>query len=340
MLTITMQGSNYILLSHGAGGRLTHELVEKLFLKNFYNPVLAKLEDAATIDIKGRVAFTVDGFVVKPVFFPGGDIGKLSIAGTVNDLAMKAARPVALSASFIIEEGFEVSKLEEIVESMKKTAGDVGVEILCGDTKVVEKGACDGIFIITSGIGIVETDYEISMSKAARGDVVIVSGPIAEHGVSILVSRGDYFFEGKILSDCAPLWEPISLLIKNVPQIHVLKDPTRGGVATALNEIALSSGKEIVIDESAIPVKREVLAVCDVLGIDPLYVACEGRFICILPEEYASKALSILRSHPLTKQASIIGEVKAEGNTVRMRTSIQGYRIIRMLEGEALPRIC
>ncbi|MCS7184508.1 MAG: hydrogenase expression/formation protein HypE [bacterium] len=342
-LIITMPIHKYknILISHGAGGRLTHELIESLFLRNFYNEKLAKLEDAASLRVNSsRVAFTTDAFVVKPIFFPGGDIGKLAVCGTINDLAMKAAKPIAISTAFIIEEGFDMEKLEVIVDSIKTTAMEAKVEVVCGDTKVVEKSSADGIFIVTSGIGLIQTDYEVSYSNARVSDVIIISGTIADHGAAVLVARESYNFETNIHSDCAPLWEPIRMLIESIPEIHVLKDPTRGGLATSLNEIALASKKQLVINEVDIPIKKDVLAACDVLGIDPLYLASEGRFICILPEKYAQSAISVLKEHPLTRNAKIIGYVNEGSPSVKMITKICGERLIRMLEGEPLPRIC
>ena len=333
--------SEKILLSHGAGGRMTHELVESMFLKNFRNDALEKLDDAALLDIEpGRIAFTTDAFVVKPVFFPGGDIGKLAVCGTVNDLAVMGAKPIALSAAVIIEEGFETLALEKIVLSMRDAAASAGVNIVCGDTKVVEKGGADGIFIATAGIGVLRSGSRISGRNAGPGDCVILSGTIGDHGISVLQARGEYELEGIVQSDCAPLNGIIKRLLDICPEVRVLRDPTRGGLATTLNEIAKSSGVRVEIFENALPVLPSVKTACGILGIDPLYVANEGKFVAFLPDSFADQAVLALKEHPLGRNTVKIGRVIGGKPGVEMVTSIGGRRPLRMLEGEQLPRIC
>lgn len=330
-----------VLLAHGAGGRLTHRLIEDIFLKDLANPVLARLDDAAELSVEpGRIAFTTDAFVVHPLIFPGGDIGKLAVCGTINDLAMKGARPVALSAAFIIEEGLEISVLRQIVQSMKLAAKECGVDIVCGDTKVVERGAANKLFITTSGIGAVTAKNEISGQNARAGDSVLLSGTIADHGVSVLQARGEYDFSGVVESDCAALNGIVAELLEKVLDVHVLRDPTRGGLATTLNEIAKSSNVRIEINETSIPVNPQVQAACNLLGIDPLFIANEGKFIALVPRRFTETALQVLRNHPLGHKAVEIGRVVEGRQGVEMLTSIGGRRPIRMLEGEPLPRIC
>lgn len=338
---MTPSNNGHIFLSHGAGGRLTHELIEKLFLKNLRNPALSKMDDAAEFNIPpNKVAFTTDAFVVRPIFFPGGDIGKLSVCGTVNDLAMKGAMPTALSFAIIIEEGLEIAALEKIVLSVKETAQECNVNIVCGDTKVVERGSADQIFIVTSGIGAIIAKNEISGQNAEAGDVIILSGTIGDHGISVLQAREEFEFQGMVKSDCAPLHDIVHKLLDICPEVHVLRDPTRGGLSTTLNEIAKSSQVKIEVEEDKIPISTSVRSACNLLGIDPLYIANEGKFVAFLPERYAEQSLEAIRNHPLGKDAVRIGKV-VEGKTgVEMVTTIGGRRPLRMLEGEQLPRIC
>lgn len=333
--------ANKILLAHGSGGRLSHELIEKLFLANLNNPVLAKMDDAAEITIpSNRIAFSTDAFVVDPFFFPGGDIGKLSVCGTINDLAMKGAMPTGISTAFMIEEGFDFETLQKIVDSLNRTAKTANVPVICGDTKVVEKGSLDKLFIVTSGIGTVISKNEISGKNARIGDAIILSGTIGDHGLSVIQARGQYQFEGTVKSDCAPLNHIVKKLIDFCPEIHVLRDPTRGGLATTLNEIAKSSQVKIEIFEENIPVSVPVRSACNLLGIDPLYVANEGKFIAVIPKNYAEDSLKILKEDPLGTNAVQIGHVTEGKAGVEMVTTIGGRRPLRMLEGEQLPRIC
>ncbi len=340
----------HITLAHGSGGRAMHDLVEGLFLEYFKNPLLEKLEDQAVFEIPAsakKLAFTTDSYVVDPIFFPGGDIGCLAVHGTVNDLAVSGARPLYLSAGFIIEEGFPIEDLRRVCASMQKAATEAGVQIVTGDTKVVQKGGADKIFINTAGIGVIETDAEISASRASVGDKVIVSGTIGDHGTTILIARGELDLETDIESDSASLNFLIAEMIKEatnlnaLDQIHVLRDPTRGGVATTLNEIAMSSDVFIEIREELIPVREEVKGACEILGLDPLYVANEGKLIAIVSAEIADKILERMKQNPLGHGACIIGEVKAEPQgIVSMTTGFGGTRIVDMLAGEQLPRIC
>ncbi|MEP6903302.1 MAG: hydrogenase expression/formation protein HypE [Actinomycetota bacterium] len=340
----------HITLAHGSGGRAMHDLVEGLFLEYFKNPLLEKLEDQAVFEIPNgakKFAFTTDSYVVDPIFFPGGDIGALSIHGTVNDLAMSGARPLYLSAGFIIEEGFPIEDLRRVCASMQKAALEANVQIVTGDTKVVQKGSADKIFINTAGVGVIETDAEISASRAAVGDKVIVSGTIGDHGTTILIARGELDLETDIESDTASLNSLVSEMIdeaaklNSIDQIHALRDPTRGGVATTLNEIAMSSDVCIEIREELIPVREEVKGACEILGLDPLYVANEGKLIAIVSAEIADALLDRMKQNPCGQGACIIGEVKAEPQgIVSMTTAFGGTRIVDMLAGEQLPRIC
>ncbi len=319
-----------------------------MFLEYFKNPLLEKLEDQAVFEINvKRLAFTTDSYVVDPIFFPGGDIGALSIHGTVNDLAMSGARPLYLSAGFIIEEGFPIADLRRICASMQKAAEEANVQIVTGDTKVVQKGGADKIFINTSGVGVIETQANISASRAAVGDKVIVSGTIGDHGTTILIARGELDLETDIESDTASLNSLVAEMLDEaeklnaLDQIHALRDPTRGGVATTLNEIAMSSDVFIEIKENLIPVREEVKGACEILGLDPLYVANEGKLIAIVSAEIADALLARMNQNELGKGACIIGEVKAEPQgIVSMTTAFGGTRIVDMLAGEQLPRIC
>lgn len=325
-----------------------HDLVEGLFLDFFRNPYLEKLEDQAVFEVPaGRLAFTTDSYVVDPIFFPGGDIGALSVHGTVNDLAMSGARALHLSAGFIIEEGFPIEDLRRVLTSMRDAAAEAGVQIVTGDTKVVQKGSADKIFINTAGVGVIDTGVNISAAYAQVGDKVIVSGTIGDHGTTVMIARGELDLETDIESDTASLNSLVAEMIDEaeklgaVEGIHVLRDPTRGGVATVLNEIAMSSDVCIEIKENAIPVREEVKGACEILGLDPLYVANEGKLIAIVSAEIAGALLARMNAHERGAGACIIGEVKREPQgIVSMATAFGGTRIVDMLAGEQLPRIC
>ena len=330
-----------ILLAHGSGGKLAHELVEKSLVRAFSNPFLAKLDDSAVIDFSGRLAFTTDSYVVSPIFFPGGDIGKLSVCGTVNDLAMSGAHPLYLSLSFIIEEGLPQTELDQVVNSIQQTAQEAGVEIVTGDTKVVHRGSADKLFINTAGVGIIPEGVNISGSNARAGDRVILSGTIGDHGIAVISRREELSFSTRLESDCAPLGGLVAEMINASPNIHCLRDPTRGGLATSLNELAKQSRVSIRIEEEKVPVREEVLAACEMLGFDPLYVANEGKLVAIVPPEDADKVLKAMRKNRYGKDSAIIGEVGAEKpGWVVMKTVLGASRIVDMLVGDLLPRIC
>ncbi|MFH0790666.1 MAG: hydrogenase expression/formation protein HypE [Candidatus Omnitrophota bacterium] len=337
-----MKTQGKILLSHGSGGRLTHQLLKELIISNFANPILNKLDDSAVFKHqRGRLAFTTDSFVVKPLFFPGGDIGKLAVCGTVNDLAVMGAKPLYLTAAFIVEEGLEIGLLEKIIQSMRKAAESAGVIIAGGDFKVVEKNACDKIFITTSGVGTIKENINISGGNAKIGDIIIINGLIGSHGAAVISAREDYKLKTSIKSDCSALNELISEILKTSRNIHVMRDPTRGGAATTLNEIASQSSVEIEIYEDKLPVKEEVKGFCEILGIDPLYMANEGKVLIFLDANDAEKVLKKMRQNPLGKNARIIGKVIGNaGHSVLLRTKIGSSRILDMLSGEQLPRIC
>jgi len=331
-----------ILLSHGSGGKLSFNLIKKLVLPNFNNPHLKRLDDGAVLDIEGvKLAYTTDSYTVDPLFFKGGDIGELAVYGTVNDLAMCGATPLYLSCSFIIEEGFPLSLLEKIVLSMRAASVIAGVDIVTGDTKVVNRGAVDKIFINTSGVGTVEEGVNISGSNAKVGDVIIINGPIGSHGIAVLSEREGLKFETEIKSDTAPLSSLVADMLKVSKDIHVLRDPTRGGLSTSLNEIALSSKVDVEINESDIPIQEEVRAACEILGYDPLYLANEGKLVAFIPSEIAPEVFKKMRKNKYGKESKIIGRVvkKSEGK-VYLNTAIGGKRIVDMLTGEQLPRIC
>lgn len=331
-----------ILLSHGSGGKLSYNLIRELFLANFNNIYLKKLDDGALLNIKGlNLAYTTDSYTVDPLFFKGGNIGELAVYGTVNDLAMCGASPLYLSCSFIIEEGIPLSLLKKIVLSMKEASVIARVDIVTGDTKVVNKGAADKIFINTTGIGIVEEGVNISGSNARVGDLILMNGPIGNHGISVLSEREGLKFETAIKSDTAPLSSLVADMLEVSKDIHVLRDPTRGGLSTTLNEIALSSNVEIEIDEDNIPVQEGVRAACEILGYDPLYLANEGKLVAFVSPEVAPEVLRKMRKNKYGKESKIIGKVtkKSEGK-VYLRTTIGGKRIVDMLTGEQLPRIC
>lgn len=329
-----------ITLAHGGGGKQMHDLIKSLFLPAFANEMLMPLSDSAVGDFDGcKIAITTDAFVVSPIEFPGGDIGKLSVCGTVNDLSVAGARPVWLCASFIVEEGLQIEVLEKIVNSMREAAHEAGVKIVAGDTKVVSKGACDKLFIVTSGIGLVQA--ELSATHICVGDVVLVNGYIGDHGIAVMSKREGLGFETEVKSDCAPLWSLVEALLNGCNTLRCLKDPTRGGLATALHELAEAANVCIEIDEDAIPIRPQVMTACELLGIDPLYVANEGKLVAIVSPDEAETALSIMRSHPLGRHASIIGRVIAEpkGQLV-LRTAIGSRRLVEPFSGEQLPRIC
>ena len=328
-------------LSHGSGGRAMTQLIEQLFIKHFDNDLLKQGNDQALFNVEaGRMVMSTDSHVVSPLFFPGGDIGSLSVHGTVNDVAMSGAKPNYLSAGFILEEGFPLADLEKIVISMAAAAKKAGTPVITGDTKVVERGKGDGVFINTCGIGVVPDGVNISGHNAQEGDVVIVSGTLGDHGVAIMSSRENLQFETTIKSDSAALNDLVAEMIK-VADIHCLRDPTRGGLATCLNELASQSSVGISIDEQKIPIKTEVKAACEILGLDPLYVANEGKLVCICAADQADSLLNTMQQHPLGKDAAIIGKVIADDNHfVQMTTMLGGQRIVDWLASEQLPRIC
>jgi hydrogenase expression/formation protein HypE len=330
-----------ILLAHGSGGKLSHDLIEDLFLKELGNPCLNLLDDAATLTLPGRIAFTTDSYVVSPLFFPGGDIGKLAVCGTVNDLSMVGAIPKYVSFSLIIEEGFSINDLKKIISSVQSAAQEAGVEIVAGDTKVVNRGSADKLFITTSGIGTIPDGVEISGSGARIGDKIILSGPIGDHGITILCQREGLSFETSLESDCAPLNALVADMISVSKEIHALRDPTRGGLASTLNEFAKSSRVGIKIQEDAIPVRDSVRAACELLGFDPLQVANEGKLAAVVASADAEKVLSQMRKNKYGVCAAIIGEIVADhAGKVVMKTRFGSSRIISMLSGELLPRIC
>lgn len=334
-----------ITLSHGSGGKATHNLIEGVFAPAFSNPLLDPMDDSATFRISEtgpRLAFTTDTYVVSPLFFPGGDIGKLAVHGTVNDLAMAGAEPLYLSAGFIIEEGFLIADLRRIVASMAKAAADAGVAIVTGDTKVVQRGKADGLFINTAGVGVIHTDRLLGQTQLQPGDKVLLSGPIGDHGIAIMLAREALEIESDVESDTAPLHSLVAALLAAAGDgVHCMKDPTRGGVATALNEMALGSEVSVALDEHAIPVHPEVRGACEILGLDPLTIANEGKLLAIVSSERADAALAAMRAHPLGREAVIIGAVQAEpAGMVFLRTDIGGVRVLDMLVGDPLPRIC
>jgi hydrogenase expression/formation protein HypE len=331
-----------IVLGHGSGGRLSAELLRDVFLPLFSNPLLDRLDDQAVLEIGGsRLAFTTDSFVVRPLFFPGGDIGSLAVHGTVNDLAMGGATPLYLSAGFIVEEGLPLEVLRRIAASMAKAAADAGVTIVTGDTKVVEKGKGDGVFINTTGIGLVASGVRLSANQARPGDAVILSGPIGDHGTAIMASREGLEFETTIVSDSAALHLLVADMLAVSSQLRCLRDPTRGGLSSTLNEIAEASQVSIEIEETKIPVREEVRGACELLGLDPLYVANEGKLVAIVAPEDAAAVLAAMRRNPRGEEAVIIGRVgQAQAGLVTMRTTFGSSRIIDLLAGDQLPRIC
>lgn len=339
---VLVPAKDHISLGHGSGGKLSAQLMREIFLPAFSNDTLARLDDQAVLSVSGaRIAFTTDSFVVKPLFFPGGDIGSLAVHGTVNDLAMGGAQPLFLSVAFIIEEGLPMETLRRIVASLGRAAEACGVQIVTGDTKVVDKGSGDGIFINTTGIGLVPNDLYLSASEARPGDAVILSGFIGDHGIAILAEREGLEFETAVESDSAPLHTLVADMLETTHAIRVLRDPTRGGVSSSLNEIAQQSGVGILLEEEAIPVRDEVRGACEMLGLDPLYVANEGKLLTIADPAVVEDLLATMRMHPLGREARRIGAVTAaDSGWVTMRTVLGTTRIVDMLAGDQLPRIC
>jgi hydrogenase expression/formation protein HypE len=338
-----------ILLAHGAGGKLGHDLIEQVFRPAFRNDLLDQGDDAAVFDLPaaGRLAMTTDTYVVKPLFFPGGDIGRLAVCGTVNDLCMVGATPYYLTAGFVLEEGLSLDIVRRVTLSMAGAAREAGVRVVTGDTKAVRRGEADGLFINTAGLGIVPADVHVSGSLARPGDVVIVSGTMGDHGIAVVSQREGLAFQTEVRSDAAPLNVLVSALLEagrcsGLPgPVHVLRDPTRGGLATTLNEIARQSGVAVRLDETSIPVRPQVRAACEMLGFDPLYVANEGKLIAMVDGRFATQALACLRNLPVGAEAAIVGEVlAAPAGRVLLKTRIGGTRIVDMLTGEMLPRIC
>jgi hydrogenase expression/formation protein HypE len=337
----------HIVMGHGSGGRLTADLIERLFVPAFGNPVLQALEDQATVSLSGtngakapRLAFTTDSFVVRPIFFPGGDIGKLAVHGTVNDLAVGGALPLFLSAAFILEEGLAIADLTRIVASMREACETAGVSLVTGDTKVVDRGKGDQIYITTSGVGVVPEGRSLSISAARPGDRILVSGTIGDHGIAIMSVREGIEFETVLESDTAPLTDLVRVMLEAC-EVRCMRDPTRGGLSSALNELAAASRVGVELREAAIPLRPEVRGACEMLGLDPLYVANEGKLIAVTPPDQAERLLKVMRSHPLGQNAAIIGEVVAvHPGMVTMHSVVGGERVVTMLTGEQLPRIC
>ncbi len=329
-----------ILLGHGSGGKMMHQLIREYFVPEFE---LKSLNDSAVLEEinRGKIAFTTDSYVVSPIFFPGGDIGKLAVYGTVNDLSMVGANPLYITIGLILEEGFPLEDLKRILSSVASAAEKSGVKIVAGDTKVVDKGKADGIFINTSGIGIVENGVDISPIRVMSGDKVILSGPIGNHGISIIAERNGISFNPPVLSDTAPLNGLVGEMLKTTKEIHAMRDPTRGGLASALKEIAIDSGYCIVVEEGSIPVPAGVRGACELLGFDPLYVANEGVLVAIVKPDVAESLVNTIKKHPLGKEARLIGYVQeTPAKMVLMKTFIGGTRIVEMLSGDQLPRIC
>lgn len=330
-----------ILLAHGAGGELTRQLVDQIFYKYFSNEALRPLNDAAVIDFPGcKLAFTTDSFVVRPLFFPGGDIGKLAVCGTVNDLAVSGARPLFLTAAFIIEEGLPISVLEQVARSLGETCRIAGVQVVAGDTKVVEKGHGDLIFINTAGIGSIPEGRHLGQQQITPGDVVIVNGPMGNHGLAVLLERENLGLETGVISDCAPLNGIIGQILDSVSGVKMMRDLTRGGLATAVKEIALGAGVDVYLEEPSIPVDDEVRGAVEILGLDPLYMANEGKFVVFVAPEDAPKVLRILKKDPLGRKAAMIGRVAEGRGNVLLKTMLGGTKMLDLLAGDPLPRIC
>lgn len=340
-----------ILLGHGSGGSLTAELIQRIFVPGFGGDTLAALEDQATVRVGAehtrngtvgtRIAFTTDSFVVRPLFFPGGDIGKLAVHGTVNDLAVGGATPLFLSAAFILEEGLPLADLKRIVASMRQACEEAGVSLVTGDTKVVDRGKGDQVFITTSGIGVVPEGRNLSIHNARPGDVIIVSGTIGDHGIAIMSVREGIEFETVLESDTAPLGDPTRVMLDACPNIRCMRDPTRGGVSSALNELAGASKVGVRLIESTLPLRHEVKAACEMLGLDPLYVANEGKLIAVVPARDAQRLLAVMKAHPLGRNSAVIGEIVDDHpGMVVMKSLVGGQRVVTMIAGEQLPRIC
>ena len=336
-----------ITLAHGGGGQAMKDLIDDVFIRAFDNPVLAPLEDQARLALEGlagygdRLAFTTDSYVVDPLFFPGGDIGKLAVCGTVNDVAVGGALPLYLSCAVIAEEGLPVEVLRRVAQSIADASREAGVVIATGDTKIVPKGACDKLFVTTSGIGVIHRGLNLGVDRAQPGDAVLVNGRLGDHGAAILAARGDLALETPIASDCAPLHRLIAALLEAAPRTRCLRDATRGGVATVLNEIAQASGVAIEIDDALIPMHEAVRGFCEILGLDPLYLANEGKVVAVVPADQCDAALAAMRRDPLGCGAAVIGRIEqGEPGRVTMRTALGGWRIVDMLVGEQLPRIC
>lgn len=332
----------HVLLGHGGGGQLTQQLLEQIFLPAFQNPALDARHDGAAVLMGGvRLAFSTDSYVVRPMFFPGGDIGTLAVNGTVNDLAMCGARPQFLSTGFIIEEGLPIETLQRVVTSMQQAAADAGVQLVTGDTKVVDRGKGDGLYVNTAGIGIIESASTIAPSSVRPGDVILLSGDIGRHGMAVMAAREGLAFESEIESDCAPVAAPVLNLIEAGVKVHCLRDLTRGGLASALVEIAETSGLHLGIVDAAVPVREDVRGACEILGLDPFYVANEGRFVAFVPEAEAEFALEVLSAHAVSAGATAIGRVTLDPKgLVTLRSRIGATRIVDRLSGEQLPRIC
>ena len=331
-----------ILLAHGSGGKLSHDLIKQIFLPRFLNPFLEPLDDSAKItNRQGSIAFTTDSYVVNPIFFPGGDIGRLALCGTVNDLSMIGAAPSYFSLSLIVEEGFSIDLLKQITSSIHKAAEEAGVDIVTGDTKVVEHGAADQLFINTSGIGWVRPGVNLSGKNAKPGDKILLSGYIGDHEMAVLSQREGFKFQGELKSDCAPLNDLVGKMLDACPSIRCMRDPTRGGLATTINEIASMSNVGMVIEEEKVPVRESVRGICELLGLDPLYLANEGKLIAICPPTEAERLLKVMKNQPLGKHTEIIGKVTEENRKrVILHTLIGGHRILDMLTGGQYPRIC
>jgi hydrogenase expression/formation protein HypE len=344
--------SGQVLLGHGSGGRLTADLIRQLFVPAFANDVLSALEDQATLPFAAfaadpgsqaaaRLAFTTDSFVVRPLFFPGGDIGRLAVNGTVNDLAVGGAQPLFLAAAFILEEGLALADLHRVVASMSEACRATGVSLVTGDTKVVDRGKGDQLFITTSGIGVVPPGRALSIRAARPGDRVLVSGTIGDHGIAIMSVREGLEFETVLESDTAPLYDLVRVMLEACPALRCMRDPTRGGLASALNELAAASGVGVKLSEASLPIRREVRAACEMLGLDPLYVANEGKLLAVVPPADAPAVLAVMRGHPLGRNAALIGEVVDEHpGMVTLKSLIGGERVVSMLAGDQLPRIC
>jgi hydrogenase expression/formation protein HypE len=339
---IPLTHKEYIMMGHGSGGKMSADLIAKTFLPVFDNSILRAGDDGAVVNVSGgRLAISTDSHVVSPHFFPGGDIGHLAVCGTVNDVSMMGAEPLYMTVGFILEEGLPMETLDRVVASMKAAADEAGILIVSGDTKVVQRSKADGLYITTTGVGIVRPGVQISGNQARAGDVIILSGPIGDHGIAVLAARGELGFETDLRSDSAPLTHLVAAILDASLNIHVLRDPTRGGVATTLNEIAQQSQVGIMLHETSIPVRPAVASVCEMLGFDPLYVANEGKLLAIVPRDDAEKVLSAMRRTKYGEESVVIGEVLATPqNRVLMRTEIGSTRVIDVLMGEMLPRIC